>query len=346
MSYYLLAILIFYVGVGLSATYGGTARGVLFIFAVPMLLLVCLRGHTGTDTAAYYTAFTDLDRGNGYGSEPVFNLFSRALWWIDPDPRFVVDSISLTAGVLMLWGIGRSRYGAWFGGLLMVPAMFYELTMNVMRFGLASSIFLLATAVPFEKKPARYLLLALLGTGMHFSSALLFILFIPATKRRHMLIVLSLAVIALAVSVLMPEYLSDKTDLYAGMAAPNESSGLMFLTLQASMLFVIVHFRRQFRVPIAGLSLFGALAIACYVLTQVTYAGIRFQLLLMYLMNVVLMRQYAPRNGRMSPRLAACLFVIGLVAMAGRFHNMLDEEGRGASPFLPYRAIPALEEFQ
>ncbi|MEX3931901.1 EpsG family protein [Paraburkholderia phymatum] len=346
MSYYILAILIFYTGIGLCITYGGTDCGVLFFFAFPMLLLVCLRGHTGTDTAAYYTAFMGLEKGDGYGGEPVFNLLSMALWWIDPDPRFVVNSISFMAGVLMLWGIGRNRYGAWFGGLLMVPAMFYELTMNLMRFGLASSIFLLATAIPFEKKPVRYLSLALLGTGTHFSSVLLFILFIPATKRGHMLILFPLAVVALAVSLLMPEYLSDKTDLYAGMAAPNESSGLMFLTLQASMLFVIFHFRGQFRVPISGLSLFGALAIACYVLTQVTYAGIRFQLLLMYLMNVVLMRQYAPRDGRMSPRLAACVFVIGLVAMAGRFHNMLDEEGRGASPFLPYRAIPALEEFQ
>ena len=346
MSYYILGILFLYVGIGVCVTYGGTSRGVLFFFATPMILIVCLRGHTGTDTSAYYTAFMDLENDNGYGGEPLFNLFSRTLWWIDPDPRFVVNGISLTTAVLTLWGIGSSRYGAWFGGLLLVPAMFYELTMNVMRFGLASAIFLLATEVSFDKKPLRYFSFAALGTGMHFSSALLFILFILVTKRGNTLIVLMFAAVALCASFLMPDYLSDKTDLYTGLVAPNASSGLMFLVLQASMLVLLFRFRTQFRVPPAGLWLCGAFAIAFYGLTQMTYAGIRFQLLLVYLMSVVLMRQYTPRDGRMSKRLAACLFFIGLVAMMGRFHNMLDEEGKGASPFLPYRAIPALEESQ
>jgi hypothetical protein len=243
-------------------------------------------------------------------------------------------------------GIGKARYGIWFGGLLLVPAMFFELTMNVMRFGLASSIFLLATAVPFERKPLRYLMFALLGVGMHFSSALMFMFFIPATKRGHGVSVFLLVTVACVLCLLMPDYLIEKTDLYTGMEAPNASSGLLFLALQASMLCLMLFFRRKFAVPAAGLWLCAALAIGFCAMTQISYAGIRFQLLLNYLMIMVLMRQYAPRDGRMSGRLTACLFVIGIAALAGRFHNMLDEEGKGASPFLPYRMIPALEEYQ
>ncbi|MFM0616523.1 EpsG family protein [Paraburkholderia nemoris] len=344
MTYYLLPLLIFYFGVALCIAYGGTNPAVVLTCAFPMVALAVLRGHTGTDTAAYYQAFTDLGQGNGYGAEPLFNAYAQFLWTIDPDPRFVVNSISMTTALLLLWSISRSRFGIWFGGLVLVPGMFYELTMNVMRFGLASAIFLLATRVSPHQRPLRYVIYALIGTCVHFSSALLFLLFIATTRRGHTLMFVGVAVAVIAGSLLMPDYFADKTSLYTGMSAPNASSGLLFLLIQILMLGVMIVYRRQFAIPPIGWLICAVLAAALYGMTQVTYAGIRFQLILVFLMLVVLWRQFSPPTGRMRINLATWLFLIGLIALAGRIHNMTDEEGHGESPFLPYQTAPAIQQ--
>ena len=185
MAVYILPMLFFYFGIALCMSYGGTSKAVITVCALPIMLLACLRGHTGTDTAAYYTVFTGLNSGPvDYGGEPLFGMYAEAIWAVVPDPRVVTNVISLTIAGLTIWAISRARYGALFGGLVLVPAMFYELTFNVLRFGVASSIFLIASAVPFKEKPIRYMLLGTLATGMHFSSALLFILFIGRDAAR------------------------------------------------------------------------------------------------------------------------------------------------------------------
>ncbi|NHB11132.1 EpsG family protein [Burkholderia cepacia] len=343
MIHYLAPLAVFYFGVALCATYGGTNRAVLLGFALPMIMLVALRGHSGTDTAAYYTAFSGLDSGAWYGSEPVFHMLTEGLWFVRPDPRFVVNGVSLLIALTMLWALGGARYGAWFGGLLIVPGMFYELTMNVMRFGLAASLFLVATRVPAHERPWRYLAFALLGIGTHYSSILLFVLFPAVTRRGNTLVLAIGAVFGFVAALALPAYLGDKADLYAGMVAPNVSSGLLFVLLQAGMLGAMLRFRADFALSRAGYWLCAGLGIAFYGLTRISYAGIRFQLLLTFLIAVVMLRQYRPLSGRMSHGLAVCLLLIGFAALAGRFNNMLDEAGRGASPFLPYRVLPALE---
>jgi len=344
MTYYLVPLLIFYFGTALCIAYGGTNPAVILTCALPMVALAVLRGHSGTDTAAYYQSFTDLGQGNGYGAEPLFNAYAQLLWSICPDPRFVVNGISMTTALLLLWSVAHSRFGIWFGGLILVPGMFYELTMNVMRFGLASAIFLVATRIPPHRKPLRYVIYALIGTGMHFSSALLFLLFIATTRRGHTLKLAGVAIIVVGASLLMPDYFADKTSLYTGIAAPNASSGLLFLLIQLLMLGVMIRYRRQFAIPPVGWLICTVLAVALYAMTQVTYAGIRFQLILVNLMLVMLWRQFAPPGGRMRADLAAWLFVVGLIALAGRIHNMTDEEGHGQSPFLPYQVAPSIQE--
>jgi hypothetical protein len=347
MAYYIVPLVFLYFGVALCVSYGGTSKAVLIICAVPMVCLACLRGDAGTDTATYYGAFAGLGSAPvEYGGEPLFSLYSEFLWAVIPSPRFVVNAISLTTASLMLWGISRARYGAWFGGLLMVPAMFYELTMNVLRFGLASSIFLIASQVPLKDRPIRYVALAVLATGMHFSSALLFILFIGITQRGQTLWVAVCTMLVAGGALLMPGYMEAKTDLYSEMSAPNATSGLLFLLLQLSLLALIVRWRRDFDIPRSGLWLCLVTAGATYAMTQFTYAGIRFQLILFYLMVVVLLRQYAPANRRVPTQLVTWLLLIGLLGFAGRLHNMSDEQGQGPSPFLPYRLLPALEQYR
>ncbi|NIE67001.1 EpsG family protein [Burkholderia sp. Ax-1719] len=346
MAYYIFPLLCFYLGVALCISYGGTSAIVIAIASIPMVALVVLRGHSGTDTAAYYDAFRALGDGGGYGGEPLFNGYASLLWAIDPNPRFVVNGISLTTCVLLLWTIYTDRYGAWFGGLLLVPAMFYELTMNVMRFGLATSIFLIATRVAPEKRPVRYVVFAMIGTGMHFSSILLFLIFVAVTQRGKTLLIVGFSFIAAVASLLLPAYLGDKAGLYGEMSAPNASSGLMFLILQGMILCAMFLNRRDFEIPKAGWWICGILCMVFYALTQITYAGIRFQLLDVVLLVAVMWRQYRPRTGRVSARMMGWVLLIGMVALAGRMHNMLDEAGRTESPFLPYRFSPALEEME
>jgi hypothetical protein len=346
MAYYLFPLLVFYLGVTLCITYGGTNPAVIGIVSIPMVALVVLRGHCGTDTAAYYDAFRALGEGGSYGGEPLFNAYALLLWTIYPDPRFVVNGISLTTCLLLLWSVSKDRYGAWFGGLLLVPAMFYELTMNVMRFGLAASIFLIATRVPPEKRPVRYAVFALIATGMHFSSILLFLIFVAVTRRGKTLVIIGISFLAAIASFLLPAYLGDKASLYGGMSAPNASSGLLFLVLQCLILLAMFSNRRDFRIPTAGWRICGILSVLFYVVTQFTYAGIRFQLLLVVLMVSVMWRQFAPRRGRVNARILGWLLLIGVIALAGRMHNMLGEEGRTESPFLPYRVAPALEQME
>ena len=146
----------------------------------------------------------------------------------------------------------------------------------------------------------------------------------------------TLSVLAVAGgALLMPGYMEAKSDLYADMVAPNATSGLLFLLLQLSLIAVIIRWREDFDMPTSGIALCIALAFGTYAMTQVTYAGIRFQLILFYLLIVVLLRQYMPVRKRVAPQLAMWLLVIGLIGFTGRLHNMSDEQGHGSSPFLP-----------
>jgi hypothetical protein len=343
---YLLPLCVLYLGVAMCIRHGGTNALVVWVCTLPMIALAVLRGMCGTDTSAYYEAFMDLGEGGSYGGEPLFNGYARLLWWICPDAGFVVNAISLTTALLLVSCIARNRYGAWFGGLLLMPAMFYELTMNVMRFGLAAAIFLVATRIPFERRPWRYVIFAMIGTCTHFSSILLFVFFVAATQKGKTLFVMAAGVVALGLALAMPAYVGDKMNLYGGMAAPGAASGLLLLALEALLLATAIVFRRQFDIPVVGWIVFGVLTLAFYAITQITYAGIRFQLLLGVLMIVTLWRRFVPVDGRVGARLTVWLLVIGLLGLAGRIHNMSDEAGNGASPFLPYRAAPVLEEMQ
>lgn len=346
MAYYIIALLIFYIGIAVCLSHGSTSAAVLVACAVPILLVSTLRGDSGTDTAAYYNLISGFASSpTEYGGEPLFSLYAQSIWFLCREPRIVVNIISATTAVLLLWSIARTRYGAWFGGLVLVPALYYELTFNVLRFGVASSIFLIASRIPFQDRPLRYVLLGTLATGFHFSAALLFILFVGATRRGQAIWV-GVAALALAGgALLMPGYMTEKSDLYTEMVAPNPTSGLLFLMLHLSLISVVLCWRDDFKIPTSGLVMCIVLVFATYALTQVTYAGLRFQLILLYLLIVVLLRQYAPVGRRVPARLGMCLLMIGLIGFAGRLHNMIDEEGHGSSPFLPYRLAPTLTQY-
>jgi hypothetical protein len=345
MTSYLVPVFVFYLGVIVCILYRRPSRLVVLTCSAMMFFLVILRGHTGTDTAAYYSAFMDLDSGQRYGGEPLFNGIAQMFWWINPDPRFVVNGISALVAIIILNEVGITRNGLLFGGLILVPAMFYELSMNVMRFGLASSVFLLATRVSPEKKPARFFIYALVGTMIHFSSAILFLLYLVTTQRRRAFVSIFVSLIVLIVSLAMPGYFDDKLSLYSGMVAPNATSGLIFFGLQLMLIFIMFSWERDFGISRFSVFVYFGAAIALYLLTQVTYAGIRFQLILLYLLILVMWRNYRPAAGYFKPARVACFFLIGAVALAGRIHNMADEMGQGDSPFLPYKTIPSLEGY-
>ncbi|WP_059594391.1 hypothetical protein [Burkholderia diffusa] len=167
---------------------------------------------------------------------------------------------------------------------------------------------------------------------MHVSAALLVVLL--QVRRLRLLRYAGLAVAIGGVLFAMHhDALLAKVGLYAAFTPPAQMSGgaplvLALLTLAAGWALLV-------RMPRTLVFLF-VCEVASFVLARVSYAGLRFQWLVLFAMGC----QFVPLQhvpGIRRRHVIVALAVIGAVGFAMRLRNMLGEYGLGPSPFLPYR---------
>lgn len=329
-----------YLGMLASAAIGMRARVAAWRWLAagiaPAATFAVLRGRTGTDTAIYQDIIAGIWSGNlkvvPRTLEPGFVWLVRALEWLGHDPRVATAILSLLIVIACVAAFGRSTEDACVFATLIFPLFFYDMAMSGLRYGVAFCAAKLASDAWSRRRRGESIAFAVAATGMHVSAALLVVLL--QVGRLRLLRYAGLAVAIGGVLFAMHhDALLAKVGLYAAFTPPAQMSGsaplvLALLTLAAGWMLLA-------RMPRTLVFLF-VCEIASFALARVSYAGLRFQWLVLFAMGcqfVPLQRMPGVRRGHVIVSLA----VIGAIGFAMRLRNMLGEYGLGPSPFLPYR---------
>lgn len=332
--------LIGYLGMLASAAIGLRARVAAWRWLAagiaPAATFAVLRGRTGTDTAIYQDIIAGIWSGNlkvvPRTLEPGFVWLVRALEWVGHDPRIATAILSLLIAIACVAAFGRSTEDACVFATLIFPLFFYDMAMSGLRYGLAFCAAKLASDAWSRRRRGEAVGFAVAAAGMHVSAALLVVLL--QIGRLRLLRYAGLAVAIGGVLFAMHhDALLAKVGLYAAFTPPAQMSGsaplvLALLTLAAGWMLLA-------RMPRTLVFLF-ACEIASFALARISYAGLRFQWLVLFAMSC----QFVPLlrvPGVRRRHVIVSLVVVGAIGFAMRLRNMLGEAGLGPSPFLPYR---------
>lgn len=302
----------------------------------PAAAFALLRGRTGTDTAVYQDIIAGIWAGNlkvvPRTLEPGFVWLVRALEWLGHDPRIATAVLTLLVVVACVAAFGRSADDACVFATLIFPLFFYDMAMSGLRYGVAFCIAKLASDAWARRRHGVSVAFTVAATGMHVSAVLLVVLLQVRRLRR-----LRYAGLAVAIGGVLfamhHEALLAKVGLYAAFTPPTQMSGgaplvLALLTLAAGWVLLA-------RMPRTLVFLF-VCEIASFALARVSYAGLRFQWLVLFAMSCVFVPLLQVPTIRRR-HVVVTMAVIGAIGFAMRTRNMLGEYGLGPSPFLPYR---------
>lgn len=302
----------------------------------PAAAFAVLRGDTGTDTAAYLDMIRAIWAGDMLNVprtiEPGFIWLVRALERVGHDPAIAVAILSLLIAVGCVAAFGRSDEDALVFATLIFPLFFYDMAMNGLRYGLAFCLAKIASDQWDRRHRGASVALTVAAASLHVSALLLVVLL--QVRRMRALRYLGLAAAVACVALAMHyRALLTKIGVYAVFTPPAQMSGAAPLAL--ALLALGAAFALLGRMPRTLAFLF-VCEIASFVLARISYAGLRFQWLVLFAMAC----QFAPvlrvpqvrRN-----RVIAGLAVLGAIGFALRLRNMLGEYGVGPSPFLPYQ---------
>ncbi|MPV56049.1 hypothetical protein CFB46_11155 [Burkholderia sp. HI2761] len=332
--------LVGYLGMLASAALGMRARVAAWRWLAagiaPAATFAVLRGQTGTDTAIYRNIIAGIWSGNlkvvPRTLEPGFVWLVRALEWVGHDPRVATAILSLLVVVACVAAFGRSTEDACVFATLIFPLFFYDMAMSGLRYGIAFCVAKLASDAWARRRHGASIAFTAAAAGMHVSAALLVVLLQVGRLR-----VLRYAGLAAAIGGVLfamhHDALLAKIGLYAAFTPPAQMSGsaplvLAWLTLVAGWVLLA-------RMPRTLVFLF-VCEIASFALARISYAGLRFQWLVLFAMGCQFVPlQHVPRMRRR--HVIVALTVVGAIGFAMRLRNMFGEYGLGPSPFLPYR---------
>lgn len=302
----------------------------------PAAVMAMLRGATGTDTASYLDIIEGIRTGNPVKTvrtlEPGFVWLVRALEWIGHDPRITVAIVTLLVVIACIVAFGRSDGDALVFATVIFPLFFYDMAMNGLRYGLAFCVAKIASDAWDRRRHGTSIALAVAATGMHISAVLLVTL-LQIRRIRAMRYVGLMAAIAIVTFAARHKELMIKFGTYAAFTPPAQMSGAAPLLL--ALLVLGAGWALLGRMPRTLVFLF-ACEIASFLLARISYAGLRFQWLVLFAMgcHFVPLLRVPDVNRRW---VIVALVVLGAVGFALRLRNMLAEYGIGPSPFLPYR---------
>ena len=341
-----LSLITFALGYGERNQRNGVPLQEFILFSMPLLLLVVLRGDVGTDTATYIDQLKLRLSGDEliYGDfEPGFEWFSRGLLFLTQNARLSVNLLSLLNAILMLavlrlWGV--SPFAA---ACTILPAFFFEYSMNTLRIGLAFPLVVLSVLCFERVRPWIGLALLVIAVSMQYTSALLFAtLYFPQfakirLNKTSLAMLLLVVVGVMLVSPIVIERLVAKAAFYELTEKPSSSSGVAligFSLILALLSAKAASLQRSWQ-TFAIAAVMVAFQFAAFYVTQITYAGIRIQLLFFFAQILHFLRNSVCvfDNPRTNFIVFICLWALFL---GWKVNSYSIEDSANPSPFLPY----------
>lgn len=312
----------------------------LLLFLTPAILLVILRGNVGTDTINYLGFFKDLsNESNVHEYEPGFQLLSNCINLFGFNERVSIAIVSLLTILLLCKSYSSSKEDVLLFSSFLFPVFFYDMTMNGLRYGLSFALSSVAIDALYKKKNFNFILLALFSISIQYSSFLIIIVFLIFKLNKKILIGLFLLVVAVSPFVVdfftnNLAYFYDKQDFYKDVASPSATSGLGPLFL-FSLLFMVFYFYSEKTSSKKILFLILVLELGSFMLAKITYAGLRFQMLVLFsLVLLIKQESYCITKKKEFLMLMISLGLFGFLLTAKNLTaNVEDVE----SPFIPYK---------
>lgn len=313
---------------------GNGYKFLFFISLLPATLVVVLRGLIGTDTATYISI---LDQNiydindNIRDIEPFFMLFAKVRYYLDLNSQLVLNTFSFLIVFLLFTFFSRTKQRFFVFCFLIFPIFFYDMTMNGVRYGMAFafSCFLIVENSSLLYKITKNKFLFILSFLNHKSSIIFLVIkFMQNLSFKNFILVL---VVFLAGFISLSDYFIYKLTDYSELSSPSIFSGVQPLVITILILFFnSVFYKNNLRRNVYLL----LIQLAFYIVTQFSYAGIRFQFLELFYILVVL-----TQDDDNVPNYKFYLFILFLIGFLGfclRLNNFYSDFGEGPSPFLPY----------
>ena len=337
MAIYLFTYALYFAILGVGLRRKNTRRWVAAA-TLPMFALVWLRGSVGVDLPMYVQSIEVIQQNEGYTFlfEPGFEFLILALGHVSNDPIISAKLIATITTLLLLGTKWRTNTAYQAIGLGIIPYFYFDMTMNGLRYGLAFAIILVSLNSLMSAQRTRYTSSTLFAASMQvtslYLSSILQMLLKPNWK--YLLLLLTLLI---GMAIIGSDYFLIKASVNSELSKPGITAGVAPLFLSLLVLTgcwnnkVFLHLYRP------KLQILFILSIATYGITQISYAGLRFQQLNYFL--ILLFVIYASERSRLktSKIIFSTLVLASIFGSAFRLNNFQSEAGVGEAPFAPYK---------
>jgi hypothetical protein len=314
-----------------------------YVFALPLILLAVLRGEVGTDTVNYIANAQYIIWWKEQGQttfEFGYIFLVRLLAILTSDPRVVVALISLLAAIAFFAMLYMWENGQCIVSLVFIPVCFYTFTMNGLRIGIAFPLAAIAVLQLGKKHFIQFYILAFAAISIQMTAAILLPMLLLAREQLKVTWKGVLYGLFIGAAILYPAYyllgdqIAIKLLLYSvGGGTPSSSSGLAPLITSAVYSVIALWFSEK-RYLYVGF-IFLVIQAAFFVITQFSYAGLRFQGMALFAQLLAL--SYGAKRPIKRSQLAIVLLLCCL-AFSEVVRNFTTGAGE-VSAFIPYHFV-------
>ena len=332
MLYYIVPYIILIISSLLSIKVRGSGFKLLFFVGlIPAIFICSFRGLVGQDTGLYlYWISLPSDESS---LEIGFKIYAYIVQLFEINYQYAINFIGFTISIILFFFLSKSKHHFLIFVFLIFPIFYYDMTMNGIRYGLAFSLsipFILESQSNFLKITTSkfFYFLALLN---HNSSSLFLTLKLSLNLKFKYFVFLLIS--SAAIFYFLYEYILKKFNDYSNEALPGAFSGIQPLVL--SILVVLINnyfFTKNITRNLYILSI----QLLCFLITQFSWAGIRFQFLVLFFLLILIINDKYCKNYSTYMLL---LFFVGLIGFLFKIRNMLNYYGEPPTPFLPYLFI-------
>lgn len=310
----------------------------LFIGMLPAVLIVTLRGNVGTDTYTYLESIEMLKDGvvSFEIMEPGFVLLLNSLIYLGFSSRFIIALITFIISILLLFSMMRDKNHFLIFMFLLFPYFYFDMTMNCIRAGLSLSICIYSLKFFENGNIWKFIILSIIAISIHITS-IAFIGVYYILNRFNIYNVIIIIMLIFAVVIIDYERVISKILLYQIFEKYSFLSGIAPLVI-----FLLIYFSYRFcfhfnNKQLRSMNILFLLEGFSFLLTQVSYSGLRFQNIFLLLSIVYI--SSCEINIHKYKQFIICLVIISVLSFSFKFKNFISESNTGESPFLPYHFI-------
>lgn len=310
----------------------------LFICTLPAAFIAIFSGDVGTDKGYYYTTiyrtlhweFSEVNYEFGF---KVLNVIIGKV--ISEDVFVIIPVISTITYLFLIFSFSKNKFQLTVFSFLVFPFFFYDMTMNGLRYGLSFAIAAYASYQLIRNKRTKlFFILAILATSIQYSSFLiLVVIYLSQVKlqRKHLLILILF--FGILYKILDFSYFDNKVDTYKELNSPSGISGLSPLVIFV-LIFIINYVLNKGNKINKFFYVLLILEVLSFVLSLVSYSGLRFQNLVIFAFLILMANQY--EFEKYNGKFIFVFFIVGCLCLGLKIRNFMNEDELVETPFLPY----------